>query len=105
MNNHFVVSLSWHVAICLSCEHAVGPENIVGYLTGFHHQLTKAKAETIKQELEQRYNVSSTVTFETIHNLDEPIPEPKVHPGGFMRTVESTCNYTAMSENSMKQHC
>ena len=47
-----------------------GPENAVGHLTGLSHQLPKAKAESIKLELEQHPDVSNTATFESILGLD-----------------------------------
>ena len=83
----------------------VGPENATGHLTGPHHRLAKAQADIIKRELAQSPMIRNLAAFEPITGLDELIPELNIYHNAFVCAIEPACTYTALSVNSMKQHC
>ena len=104
MDQYFIISSQWNVIICVQCQHAIRPEDVLGHLTGFHHQLPKAENDLVKQELAQSTIIQNMLTFEPISGLDEPIPGLKIYNNGFMCATDPACTYSALKDTSIKQH-
>ena len=98
--------LEWKVVVCRVCRHSVWPQEIVGHLTGRHHQQSRKEAEAIADIVQSWHGVSPYPSqFQVPTCVTKPIPQLSVFDDGLQCQLEpQQCHYIARDLRSMKKH-
>ena len=105
MDEFFQVLPQWKVIVCRICQDGVWPDFIAGHLKGPAHYMSHRQAIEIQRQSAGLDVIRDPSKFEPVQQLVEPIPELRIYPYGWRCTAEATCQYTALAERSIKNHC
>lgn len=99
---------AWRTITCVTCKHALWPQEIVQHFRNRKHKMALQEARCIQQEVIQRYRDVMQDPAEWIQpsGVIEEVPQLKLYHDGFQCQVDpARCRAIRQSRDGIRKHC